>query len=149
MLRIICLFILSIQGFTGVALAQSPQDTHVALSKQVTGDVRLVRGNTILVGAAGTPIMRADVVVSGPQSSGGIVFVDGTTLALDASTELEIRRYVFEIVAKQYDFSLYLRKGAAVYPSCKLGKLTPGSLNLDTPRAAVGGRGTRFIIKAE
>lgn len=149
MVRIVCLLVVAFQGFTGAALAQGAQDAHVALFKQVTGDVRLVRGNTTLVAAAGTRLMRADVVVSGPKSSGGIVFVDGTTLAVDASTEIQIKRYVFEPEAKQYDFALYLKKGSALYASGKLGKLSPASVNLDTPRAAIGVRGTRFIIKVE
>jgi len=125
------------------------QDTHVALFKNVTGDIKLVRGGSTLVPVAGTPIQRSDVVVSGPGSSGGIVFVDGTTLAVDASTEVEIRRYVFQPEAKQYDFALYLKKGTAIYSSGKLGKLSPESVEVSTPRAAIGVRGTRFIVSAD
>ena len=125
------------------------QDMHVALFKNVTGDVKLLRGATTLVPVAGTPILRSDVVVSGPRSSSGIVFVDGTTLAVDASTEVEIRRYVFQPEAKQYDFALYLKKGSAIYSSGKLGKLSPDSVEVSTPRAAIGVRGTRFIVSAD
>lgn len=130
----------------GAAIAQ---DTHVALFKNVVGDVKLVRGDTTVVAVAGTSLLRSDVVVSGPKSTGGIVFVDGTTLTVDASTEIEIRRYVFQPETKQYDFALYLKKGSAIYASGKLGKLSPGSVDLSTPRAAIGVRGTRFIFTAD
>lgn len=130
----------------GAAMAQ---DTHVALFKSVSGDVKLVRGETTVVPVAGTPILRSDVVLSGPNSNGGIVFIDGTTLAVDASTEVEIRRYVFQPETKQYDFALYLKKGSAIYSSGKLGKMSPGSVDLSTPRAAIGVRGTRFIVSAD
>ena len=93
--------------------------------------------------------MRSDVVVSGPHSTGGIVFVDGTTLAVDASTDSKIRPYLFQPEAKQYDFALHLKKGSAIYSSGKLGKLSPGSVDLSTPRAAIGVRGTRFILTAD
>lgn len=125
------------------------QDTHVALFKSVTGDIKVLRGDATMVPVAGTPVLRSDVVVSGPNSSGGIVFVDGTTLAVDASTEVEIRRYVFQPESKQYDFALYLKKGSAIYSSGKLGKLSPESVNVSTPRAAIGVRGTRFIVSAD
>jgi hypothetical protein len=44
---------------------------------------------------------------------------------------------------------MYLKKGSAVYNSGKIGKLSPESVKLSTPRATVGVRGTRFIIKVE
>lgn len=145
MVRIAGLFLAATMLCAGGAGAQ---DTHVALFKNVSGDVKVMRGNTTLVPVAGTTLMRADVVVCGPQSTGGIVFVDGTTLTLDASTEIEIRRYLFQPEAKQYDFALHLKKGSAIYSSGKLGKLSPDSVDLSTPRATIGVRGTRFIVSA-
>lgn len=146
MVRIVNLFLAATLGCVGAAAAQ---DAHVALFKNVSGDVKVMRGNTMLVPVAGTTLLRSDVVVSGPQSTGGIVFVDGTTLTLDASTEVEIQRYVFQPEAKQYDFALHLKKGAAIYSSGKLGKLSPDSVALSTPRATIGVRGTRFIVSAD
>ncbi len=146
MFRSAIFFMAAALACAGAAVAQ---DTHVALFKNVSGDVKLVRGDTTVVPVAGTPIMRSDVVISGPNSTGGIVFVDGTTLAVDASTEVEVRRYVFQPEAKQFDFALYLKKGSAIYSSGKLGKLSPGSVDLSTPRAAIGVRGTRFILTAD
>lgn len=146
MIRSAISFVAATLACASVAMSQ---DMHVALFKSVTGDVKLVRGATTLVPVAGTPVLRSDVLVSGPRSSGGIVFVDGTTLAVDASTEVEIRRYVFQPEAKQYDFALYLKKGSAIYSSGKLGKLSPESVDVSTPRAAIGVRGTRFIVSAD
>ncbi|MEP6970511.1 MAG: FecR domain-containing protein [Betaproteobacteria bacterium] len=146
MMRTAVFLVAATLACASVAMAQ---DTHVALFKSVSGDVKLMRGGTTVVPVAGTPILRSDVVVSGPGSSGGIVFVDGTTLAVDASTEVEIRRYVFQPESKQYDFALYLKKGSAIYSSGKLGKLSPESVEVSTPRAAIGVRGTRFIVSAD
>ena len=93
--------------------------------------------------------MRSDIIVSGPHSSGGIVFKDGTLLTVGSSTEIEITRYMFQPEEAKYDFSLYMKKGTAIYSSGKLGKLSPESVSLNTPRAAVGVRGTRFIVKTD
>ena len=141
-----CLLTTLALGCAGVAVAQ---DGHVALFKSVSGDIKVVRGAATLVPVPGTLLERADVVVSGPASTGGIVFVDGTLLAVDASTEITISRYVFQPEQAKYDFAVYLKKGSAVYSSGRLGKLSPESVNLNTPRAAVGVRGTRFIVSVQ
>jgi len=138
--------ILATAGLTGLAQAQ---DEHVALFKSVSGDVKVARAGTTLVPVAGTHIMRSDVVTSGPKSTGGIVFVDGTLLTQDASSEIEITRYVFQPETSTYDFSIYLKKGATIYSSGKLGKLSPQSVSVNTPRASVGVRGTRFLVVAQ
>jgi hypothetical protein len=145
MRNILAIFI-AIFGFASVAMGQ---DDHVALFKNVSGNVKIIRGNTDVVPVAGTQLMRSDVVVSGPHSSGGIVFIDGTLLTVGSSTEIEISRYLFQPDEGKYDFSLYLKKGTAIYSSGKLGKLAPQAVSLNTPKATVGVRGTRFIIKAD
>jgi hypothetical protein len=137
---------ISIFSFAQVAMAQ---DEHVALIKNVSGDVKIIRNSLDIVAAAGTQLMRSDIVVSGPHSSGGIVFKDGTLLTVGSSTEIEISRYLFRPEEAKYDFSLYLKKGSAIYSSGKLGKLSPQSVSINTPRATVGVRGTRFIVKAD
>ena len=142
-LAVISILILS---FAQIAIAQ---DLHVAIFKNVSGDVKIVRSGIDIVAAGGTQLMREDLVVAGPNSSGGIVFKDGTLLTVGASTEIEISRYVFQPEEVKYDFSLYLKKGSAIYSSGKLGKLSPESVNINTPRATVGVRGTRFIVKAD
>ena len=136
----------AILSFANVAMAQ---DEHVALFKNVSGSVKIIRDKAEIVPVAGTQIMRSDIVVSGPHSSGGIVFRDGTLLTVGSSTEIEITRYMFQPEESKYDFSLYMKKGTAIYSSGKLGKLAPESVSLNTPRAAVGVRGTRFIVKTD
>lgn len=136
----------ALSGFATSALAQSEP---VAMFKNVSGQVVVVRGDTELVPVAGTQLLRTDVVRSGPKSSGGIMFKDGTRLTVGASTEIEIRRYVFQPEESKYDFNVFLKKGSAIYSSGKLGKLAPEAVSLSTPRATTGVRGTRFILKEE
>lgn len=143
---IMAVVFISILSFANVSMAQ---DEHVALFKNVSGNVKIIRDKLDIVPVAGTQLMKSDIVVSGQNSSGGIVFKDGTLLTVGASTEIEITRYIFHPEEAKYDFSLYLKKGTAIYSSGKIGKLSPESVSLNTPRATVGVRGTRFIIKAD
>ncbi len=125
------------------------QDEHVAIFKNVSGGIKIVRNDATLAAASGMTLFTSDKVVSDSDASGGIVFKDGTLLTVGSSTEIQIRDYVFEPKESRYAFSLYLAKGTAIYSSGKIGKLSPESVKVNTPTATVGVRGTRFIIKAE
>lgn len=140
------LLLLAISGFSEVAVAQ---DEHVAIFRNVSGGITVARDKSSLPATAGMLLLQSDIIVSGPGASAGIAFKDGTLLTVGASSEVEIRQYLFEPQNAKYGFSVYLKQGVAIYSSGKIGKLSPASVNLNTPRAAVGVRGTRFIIKTD
>ena len=125
------------------------QDEHVAIFKNLSGTVKVIRNSVVVDATNGMTLSKSDQVVSGAGASGGIVFKDGTLLTVGSSTEVLIRDYVFEPKDSKYAFSVYLAKGTAIYSSGKIGKLAPDTVSVDTPRATVGVRGTRFIVKAE
>jgi hypothetical protein len=122
------------------------EEGHVAVVKSVEGEVTIVRQDERIAATPGMLLYTADKVISGSGASGGITFIDGTLLSVGPSTELDIQNYQFEPSEKQYDFSLYMKKGQAVYSSGRLGKLAPESVKVKTPRATLGVRGTRFIV---
>ena len=124
-------------------------DDHVALVKNVSGRVHILRGADDLLVAAGTEVLRSDELSSEPGASAGIVFRDGTLLTLGQASRLKVRDYVFEPQDKHYAFSVYLAKGQAIYSSGRIGKLSPESVKVDTPTSTVGVRGTKFIVTAE
>lgn len=146
MRNILVLLSILFLGFTRIAWAQND---HIALFKNVSGDIRIVRDAKEIVPVAGTQIMRSDKILSGPKSAAGIVFKDGTQLTVGSSTEIKIDQYVFQPEDAKYAFSVYLNKGSAIYSSGKIGKVAPQSVSINTPRATVGVRGTRFIVKVE
>ena len=130
------------------ALAAPSVDDHVALFKNVTGHVHVVRQGSSLDAVPGMQLMVADRLVSDAGASAGIAFRDGTLLTLGAASDVMVRDYVFEPRTSKYAFSVYLAKGSAIYSSGKIGKLSPESVKVDTPTSTVGVRGTHFIIEA-
>lgn len=146
----VVLFFILFLGYTHLAQAQSDhQNDHIAIFKNVSGDIKILRDSRKIVPVAGTQIMKSDTVLSGPLSSAGIVFKDGTQLTVGASTEIKINEYLFHPEEAQYAFSIYMSKGSAIYSSGKIGKIAPESVSINTPRATVGVRGTRFIVKVD
>lgn len=120
----------------------------IGIFKNVDGAVDLLRDGETLNAKAGTKVQITDRLQSGPGASAGIVFNDGTLLTLGPSTQLQMRDYAFEPKASKYAFSAYLARGSAIYSSGTIGKLAPQSVQVSTPQATVGVRGTRFLIEA-
>src|SRR5439155_12193186 len=105
-IRVVVLLIAATM-LTGPAIGQ---DEHVAIFKNISGPVRVVRSDADLTAVNGMALMTTDKVVSGADASGGIVFKDGTLLTIGSFTEVAIRDYVFEPKDSKYAFSLYLAK---------------------------------------
>jgi hypothetical protein len=129
--------------------AAADDSPHVAIVKNLSGDLQVVRDGESVQAQPGTRIFAADAVSSGVDTSAGVAFKDGTLLTLGPSSHVVIRDFMFDPRQQQYAFSLFMRQGTAVYSSGKIAKLSPESVNISTPRATVGVRGTRFIIRAE
>ena len=140
------IFVLSVIFVTTMCWAQ---ETHVGVVKNVTGEVAIVRDDDKILAEPGMHVMVTDKIVSKAESSGGIVFDDGTMLSIGPSSEIDIEQYVFKPNEEQYDFSLYIKKGQAVYSSGKIGKLAPEKIKVKTPRATLGVRGTSFIVAVD
>ena len=104
--------LLAICGFSGAALGQ---DDHVAIFKNLTGTLKVIRNDADLNATSGMPLLKSDKVVSMPGASAGIVFKDGTLLTVGSASAVEIRDYVFDPGNAKYAFALYLQKGTAIY----------------------------------
>ncbi len=120
---------------------------HAALVKSVTGVVKVTRGQQTFDATSGSTLQVSDRLVSAPGASAAIVFRDGTLLTLGSGADILVRNYVFTPKDDKFAFSLYLSKGTAIYESGKIGKLSPQSVSVETPKATVGVRGTRFLIE--
>lgn len=140
------LAIAALSGFAGGACANGEQ---IATFKNVLGDIGIARNGGTLNAVAGSTLFVSDRIVSGTGSSAGIVFKDGTQLTLGPSTDIQVRDYAFEPKQSRFGFLVYLARGAAVYSSGMIAKLSPESVKVATPTATIGVRGTRFIIEAD
>lgn len=146
MKRNLLLLVLIVLGWAMPALAA---DDHAALVKSTAGVVQVTRQNRTFEAKSGTTLMVSDRVTTGRGASAAIVFEDGTLLTLGADADIRVRDYVFRPKDGKFAFSLYLAKGSAIYESGKIGKMSPESVKVETPKATVGVRGTRFLIQAE
>lgn len=136
--------------FLAVLLAgatEAQAEEHAAVIKNLMNQVNIERNNSVVAAKEGLQLLRADVIRTTSGSSVGIIFIDGTSITIGPDSEFRIDSYVFEPNVETYDFAVYLKKGSALFNSGKISRLAPESVNISTPRATVGIRGTRFIVE--
>ncbi len=136
---ICCLFMC----FTSTGFAQE----YVGTIKKLNGDVRVQRNGQLEEVAVGTHVCAGDVIRTGKDGAVGLSFVEGTRVSLGRASEITVNDIAFKPRQKKYAFDVFLKKGTAVYTSGKLGKLAPEKVKFRTPKAIVGVRGTKFMVK--
>ena len=123
--------------------------SHVAVVKSLTGKVNIHREEKTRPARVGERLDTGDLMVTSTRGYCGIMFTDGTVITLGPETRFRITTYVFSPETATYDFLFYLERGEAIYNSGKISNLSPESVKLNTPKATVGIRGTRFIVKVD
>ncbi len=128
---------------TGMALAQD----SVGTIKKVNGNVRVQHKDTLDKVVPGRQLFPGDVIYTGKNSAAGVSFMEGTRISLGDTSEFALNDVEFNPRKKKFAFDVFLKKGTAIYTSGKLGKLAPEKVTFRTPKAIVGVRGTKFMIK--
>lgn len=122
---------------------------NIGSIKKAEGDVSILRAQKKTAASAGMHLAEGDVILSGRDGSAGLILKDGTTLSVGPDTEIIMSRFLFEPKDSKYAMSMRMNKGTAVYESGRMAKLAPKSVSITTPKATIGVRGTKFMIKVD
>lgn len=131
------------------ATAQAMDPAVVGSIKTVTGSVFVISNDGSTVAHPGLKLHQGDKLRTGAAASVGIIFRDDTLLSLGAESELVIEEFLFSPGENKLSMILRLLKGMASYVSGKMAELAPESIQIQTPVATVGVRGTRFLVRIE
>ncbi len=133
------LLVASTQAFANVDFAGTV--------KNVKGGAVVVRQGADLPLEKGMKLYAADLIKTGGDGSTGIILQDNTIFSLGPDTELALNEFVF--VPDEGRFSLLAKmiKGTFIYISGVIGKLSPESVEIETPVGVIAIRGTRFAAK--
>ncbi len=122
---------------------------HIAHLKSIDGQVSIIRGEKILNAKLADKLNIGDIVKTAVDSTVAIIFIDGTMLSCGPGTEMIITKYLFKPRSKEYAFNILIKKGSAIYTSGKIAKLKPKSVLIETPKASIGVRGTKILVKVD
>lgn len=140
----LCFFLLAslVIGSNGYSTEAKVQIAHF---KNTYGFVEIHRAKNVITAVPGDYLLQSDKIVT-KDGTAGIIFLDGTLISVGPDSAMDLGKYVFEPNDGEFAFNLFLQKGTATYTSGRLGKMKPDAVNLKTPRATVGIRGTKLIL---
>ena len=131
-----------------LAYAQTSEEVVGSITT-ATGDVTIVRGDSMVNGSKGVRLLTSDVILTAEDASVGIVLRDDTTLSLGSSSELKMSEFTFKPDEGILGMTLSMAKGTLVYISGQISKLAPGSAKIETPSGVAAVRGTELLIEVK
>ena len=129
---------------TAAAAAAAEEVGQIKVSK---GDVHIEREGKSLPAPVGAKVQLRDVVVTGPDGSAGVTFLDNSLMSVGPGSALAIDRFVFDSTTNQGAFESSLKRGTLSVVSGKIAKQTSEAMKLRTPAAILGVRGTEFVVR--
>jgi hypothetical protein len=119
---------------------------HVGIVKLVAGDVVIMRNNTTIKAAINSKLMKLDVIRTGTDGKAGLIFEDDTTISLGPNSKIAIEEYMFQPSERKLSLIARIFYGTASYISGQIAKLAPNQVQMETPHATIGTRGTAFLV---
>ena len=117
--------------------------------KSASGSVHIERGGDRIPAQIGTPVRAADTLVTGPDGSAGITFIDNSRMSAGPNSTLIIDRYAFDHATHTGVLDASLRRGTLAAVSGRLAKHSSAAVTVRTPTMVLGVRGTEFLVYAE
>lgn len=130
-----------------VCMAASPPE-HVGIVKTVAGDVVVVRHDKTIKAEQNMKLMQGDMVNTGPGGRVGLIFEDDTVVSMGSNSSISVENFIFHPSEKKLSFIARFFRGTASFLSGQIAKLAPDKVQVETPHATVGVRGTHFLVKA-
>lgn len=114
------------------------------------GDSEVIRNGTVSHGlAAGVSLYEGDLIKTSTGATVHVTFIDGALLSVRSDSELFVEQYVFDAQAPRKSvIKLSLRKGVVRSISGEGAENARDKFRFNTPVAAIGVRGTDFVVQA-
>jgi hypothetical protein len=113
----------------------------------VAGDVRLTSGEALAKGAA---VEVGQTLVTGAGGHAHVRFVDDAFVAVRPQSQLKVEGYQYDPASPQDNrVRFVLQQGSTRLITGKAGQGNARAFRLNTPMAAIGIRGTDFVVQAD
>ena len=107
------------------------------------GTVNIERNEAPISAEQGSSVFQNDIIITGGQSRAQILLLDQTAINISQKANLKIDHFVLG----GSDEGLHIKVGAGTFRfiSGKIASRSPKKVNVETPIATIGVRGTEFI----
>jgi hypothetical protein len=117
--------------------------------KTLTGEVYIVRQQVKRLAQAGDRLEPTDAIITGPDSSVGITFIDNSRFSAGPRSHIELEQFQFDPTTYDGASSTKLQHGTLAIISGHIAKRSPDAMKVRTPTTILGVRGTRVLLKVE
>lgn len=129
--------------FAGVAGAAE----SAGIVKSVRGVAHVHRGTTVTPLAVGLTIVPNDRVVTQADAIVGITLKDDTLLALGPNSNVTLENFAFNPTTHDGNLDVKIVSGTLRMITGLIARQAPANVKVVTPNAAIGVRGTDFIVE--
>ncbi|GAA0567127.1 FecR domain-containing protein [Caenispirillum bisanense] len=127
-----------------------PQAQPIGIVTRTDGEVFAIRGDGTRVQLqSGAQVFQGDVVQTGADGAIGITFADNTEFSLGAGGRMVLDEMIYDPDSGQGSSSLSLVSGVFSFVSGQIAKTGPDAMQVKTPVATIGIRGTKGVIRVQ
>jgi hypothetical protein len=132
-------------GFAGFA---ARADDPIGQVKTKRGDVFVQHQGQTKPLNIGEHVFQSDTITTANGASVGITFSDKSMMSLGSGSQLALNEYRFDTTTHEGVFKTSLSKGTLAAKSGQIVQQTPEAMQIRTPAALLGVRGTEFVVHA-
>jgi hypothetical protein len=114
---------------------------HITMKK---GDVKILRGNTTIIGNLGSELENHDIVLTYNGGKAQLTFKDNTIVSVGKNARFSIEDYLFEEGSSDAKLEMKASRGFFKMVSGEIGKVAQNRFKVKTVTATMGIRGTQF-----
>ena len=133
----------------GFPIIGQPNSDNIGIIKSVSGNALIVRQAETLQADINTRIQKGDKLKTAADGKMGIIFEDDTVISMGPDSQLAIEDFLFQPDEKKMSFIARIFYGTISFLSGQIAKLAPDLVNIETPDATIGMRGTHVLVKVE
>lgn len=141
----LCLFLSTAAALTPATAAD---EAAIGRIKTSAGEASLVDGTTRRPAAIGAIVSRSDMIETGRDGAVGLSLTDNSILSIGPNSQLIIRDYKFNSSAFNGSMRARLNRGTMAVTSGDIARGSPEAMQVETPTAILGVRGTTFLVRA-
>jgi hypothetical protein len=128
--------------------AFASQET-VGIIKSVSGEAKMMSNGTLQPAAVNLKVPNGALLKTAAGGCLGVIFNDDTLLSLGSDSEIAIDEVFFSPAESRLSFTARLLKGTFAFVTGQIARLAPEKVQLSTPDATLGVRGTFFVVAVE
>lgn len=135
-----------IDGFDETPLQVAQAASAIGEITELSGSVSLTRADgTQVPMSVGMPVFVDDVILTGGDGQVAVVFEDDSRIGLTENGEVQLDSYVYQPAQQSGEMSVNFVKGLFSFASGDIAKSGDEAMQIETPVATIGIRGTTGI----